>query len=187
MNDMERFWKHTAPSDSGCILWQGGTAWGYGVFWFDNSSHRAHRFIYEQSHGPIPNGLVIDHLCGNRGCVNIDHLEAVSQQINTQRRSRRIIDGREGACVNGHGPEHMVLYEYAYGVARRCRICGNARAEQSRRRRGAQIRDSRLRDSCMKRGHPWPANLRYGPDGKAYCVACARERARERRAATAKR
>jgi predicted RNA-binding Zn-ribbon protein involved in translation (DUF1610 family) len=37
-----------------------------------------HRWVYEQVHGPIPDGWVVDHLCRQKRCVNIEHLEAVT-------------------------------------------------------------------------------------------------------------
>lgn len=44
-----------------------------------------HREIYINHHGDIPNGMVIDHLCRNRSCINIDHLEAVTNRENLKR------------------------------------------------------------------------------------------------------
>jgi hypothetical protein len=46
----------------------------------------AHRFAYEFVHGKIPAGLEIDHLCGNKLCVNPQHLELVTHQENCKRR-----------------------------------------------------------------------------------------------------
>jgi hypothetical protein len=43
----------------------------------------AHRIAYERAHGPTD--LVIDHLCGNKRCINVDHLEAVTNAENTRR------------------------------------------------------------------------------------------------------
>lgn len=42
----------------------------------------AHRWAWEQEHGSIPDGLVIDHICRNRACCNPAHLRAVTTRIN---------------------------------------------------------------------------------------------------------
>jgi hypothetical protein len=46
---------------------------------------KAHRAFYEEARGPIPDGMQLDHLCGNRACVNPDHLEPVSGVENVRR------------------------------------------------------------------------------------------------------
>lgn len=54
---------------------------GYGMVsdWLKfNGSRLAHRLTYEYLIGPIPDGLVIDHLCRNPGCVNPYHMEPVT-------------------------------------------------------------------------------------------------------------
>ena len=45
----------------------------------------AHRVMYEQEVGPIPKGLVLDHLCRQTFCINPSHLEPVTYAENTRR------------------------------------------------------------------------------------------------------
>lgn len=72
--------------ESGCWEWQRPTnERGYGRAYINGRGVRAHRYMYEKLKGPIPNGLVLDHLCGNPGCVNPDHLEPVTNAENLRR------------------------------------------------------------------------------------------------------
>lgn len=36
-----------------------------------------HRHIWEQTHGPVPEGYEVHHSCGNRACCNPTHLECL--------------------------------------------------------------------------------------------------------------
>lgn len=45
----------------------------------------AHRIFYEELFGPVPDGLVLDHLCRHPDCVNPEHLEPVTQRENCRR------------------------------------------------------------------------------------------------------
>jgi hypothetical protein len=38
----------------------------------------AHRYAYEEVHGPIPAGVHLHHTCGVPNCVNVEHLEPVT-------------------------------------------------------------------------------------------------------------
>ncbi len=61
---------------SGCWIWTGHVdAWGYGRINVRKRCALAHRESYLASVGPIPDGLVLRHLCGNPACVNPEHLE----------------------------------------------------------------------------------------------------------------
>lgn len=83
-------WDHfaqmvTLNEITGCLLWRGTTdADGYGIF-SAGRPYRAHRVSYTMAIGPIPDGLVLDHLCANPRCVNPDHLEAVTPAVNNSR------------------------------------------------------------------------------------------------------
>lgn len=86
--------RHGGPD--GCHEWIGALSTnGYGMFWFERRQVAAHRWIFERLVGVVPDGLELDHLCHNRACVNLDHLEPVTHAENLRRR-RRTVRG-EGA------------------------------------------------------------------------------------------
>lgn len=87
---MERFWEKVDKSGD-CWNWIGavrspdGRFGGYGVFTRERSSiMQAHRFAWEVENGPIPKGLVIDHICHNRRCVRVEHLRLATLAQNAQ-------------------------------------------------------------------------------------------------------
>ena len=70
----------------GCWEWTGvHDNYGYGLLHWMKANRKAHRLSYEYHVGCIPEGYVIDHLCNNKGCVNPDHLEPVTQAENVLR------------------------------------------------------------------------------------------------------
>jgi hypothetical protein len=66
------------PGD--CWTWIGAVnkKTGYGKKQYCGQTVLAHRWMYEQLFGRIPDGLVINHKCSNRLCVNPWHLETVT-------------------------------------------------------------------------------------------------------------
>lgn len=71
-----------------CIIWKKFKLKGYGVIQRNGKCYRAHKYYYEQKFGKVPEGLVLDHLCRDRACVNVDHLEVVTQAENVRRGNR---------------------------------------------------------------------------------------------------
>lgn len=62
-------------TDDGCHEWTAGTDnHGYGVLKVDGEVRRATRLSWQVRYGPIPDGLVVMHLCDNPPCINPDHL-----------------------------------------------------------------------------------------------------------------
>lgn len=84
-----RFWAKVAKTES-CWIWTGAKiSSGYGSIGKGGSSRKtllAHRVSYEIHFGDIPEGLVIDHICHKRSCVNPEHLQAVTQKQNGENR-----------------------------------------------------------------------------------------------------
>lgn len=114
--------------DSGCLLWRGVlTPAGYGVIKVrvGNSSLRraAHRLAYEAQRGAIPEGLVLDHLCRVRNCIEVTHLEAVTQRTNVLRGiGPSAKNARKSRCQNGHSFDAPNTRFDRFGK-RRCRSC----------------------------------------------------------------
>lgn len=72
--------------ESGCWVWQGHYAGdGYAGKCINLKTRLMHRLFYRLHKGEIPKGLVVDHLCRNKRCVNPEHLEAKEQKYNARR------------------------------------------------------------------------------------------------------
>ncbi len=80
----DRFWEKVDVTDD-CWEWLATRGRGYGKFKTDHQMKWAHRVAWEMLIGPIPDGLTLDHLCRNPGCVNPAHLEPVTQAENNRR------------------------------------------------------------------------------------------------------
>lgn len=90
MTFAERLLSRYEVTPDGCWRWTGTlTHGGYGQIARHGRNVTAHRAMWEHLRGPIPEGLVIDHLCLNRRCVNPDHLEVVTYSVNNFRRFQR--------------------------------------------------------------------------------------------------
>lgn len=79
--EVAHFWaKVEIGGTAMCWIWHGQKVNGYGRF----RGERAHRYAYQLHRGAIPDGLMIRHMCGNKRCVNPDHLEPGTMADNAQ-------------------------------------------------------------------------------------------------------
>ena len=116
----DRFWEKVDKSGD-CWLWMAARQpTGYGRFgWAKGDVRMAHRVAYEFLVGPIPAGLVIDHLCRNPSCVNPAHLEPVTIAENNARGIGRQPDTH---CRRGHLFTPESTYRRPNG-RKTCRTC----------------------------------------------------------------
>jgi hypothetical protein len=101
----EKFWaKVEVHQPAACWEWTGRMGdQGYGIFGYRETVFNPHRVAYTLLIEPIPDGMVIDHLCRNRRCVNPDHLQVVSHEENTRRGfAPNHVVSRTGVCRRGH-------------------------------------------------------------------------------------
>lgn len=135
--EAERFWSKV-EAQGPCLEWAAGRdSNGYGNFQLSetNVSVPAHVWAYRHLVGPIPEGMELDHLCRNRGCVDPSHLEPISHRDNILRGNAPAAqNARKTHCVRNHEftPENTYLAPNGDQFRRVCKTC---RRERDRARR----------------------------------------------------
>jgi HNH endonuclease len=123
----------------GCWEWAGSKdGKGYGQITIERRTRRAHRVVYELMAGPIPDGLTLDHLCRNPGCVRPAHLEAVTRGENVLRGDGiTAVAARRSHCPYGHPFDEANTRMYR--GQRCCRACAREAARRARARRAGCV------------------------------------------------
>lgn len=130
--DKDRFQQYIEKTDDDCWLWIGGKHHnGYGQFWLDGRSRRAHVVALLFEGITVPRGLECHHICEHRNCVNPSHINLVSHTTNLQIAG---VNKRQTHCKRGHP-----LYGYNLGYdgkgQKKCKACNRMHAANSVERR----------------------------------------------------
>lgn len=143
---VSRFWAKVKRGGANeCWLWQGAKCGrGYGRAQIDRHKRTAaHRLSYHITHGGIPEGKVIDHLCRNPSCVNPAHLDPVDNRENVVRGDApRMLKMRNRSvthCPRGHEYTEDNTRLCSRGK-RNCRACDPYHVAIRKERRQAKAR-----------------------------------------------
>ena len=183
--------KFVVDLKTGCWLWQACyDKDGYGIFRVSGKNVRAPRYSYEQSVGPIPEDLQIDHYRMNPGprnapcskaCVNPAHLEVVTCQTNILRgEGRAAVNAKKTHCSAGHAYTKRNTYIDPSGK-RQCRECHRRRVTEYYARQHPQAGlHNKLKTHC-KWGHEYTEENTYiRSNGSRECRECKQQREHER-------
>jgi hypothetical protein len=100
---------------TGCWLWKLALdRAGYGITRRGRKVH-AHIAFWEDRHGPVPEGMELDHLCQVVSCCNPDHLEAVTPTENKRRSGATKLTADDVATIKS-SPLSGVVLAKRYGV-----------------------------------------------------------------------
>jgi len=113
---------------------------GYAITNIGDKKARTHRLEWAKVFGPIPEGFDLHHKCYNKGCINPDHLEAMShsEHMKLSRKeeeisfgSRQLLASLRMKCKQGHF--FTTENTYMYKGYRYCRTCNKEKVRRFRK------------------------------------------------------
>lgn len=138
-----RFQSKVDVAPSGCWLWNGPLDKdGYGTFYLRRRGRRAHRVGWFLLNGPIPEQMVVNHVCKQRSCVNPQHLQIVTPRENSLRDSQSpaAVNARKTHCPKGHPYDRV----HGSGGGKKQRVCSECQRDKQRRLRQRWIAEDDL-------------------------------------------
>jgi len=113
-------WDDIPPDVFGCRLWGGRLDRdGYPLATIAGSSVRLHRYLYIERHGPIPEGMEVEHRCRRRNCLSDAHHTLLTRSQQEYRKSWKSRVHHK-FCDAGHDEMNAMVLETGGRV---CRIC----------------------------------------------------------------
>src|SRR5262245_26683442 len=109
---------------SPCVEYQGYRQGGYGKLTRNGKTWLAHRWVWTQANGDIPEGMCVLHVCDNPPCINLEHLFLGTRQNNMtdmQNKGRGLKHYTH--CPAGHEFNEENTYIYPDGVTKACKVC----------------------------------------------------------------
>lgn len=175
-HEYDRFWAYVNRDvlEDQCWEWTGALSDGYGYFkravGLEPRMVKAHRYAYTYLLGEIPEGLVLDHLCRNRKCVNPLHLEPVTNEENILRgESGPARNARKTHCPQGHPYDELNTYTHTSGW-RQCKTCRNeAVRKYNQKPENKAARQARMNSGVGKGGYQ--KSRTHCPKGHEYTEA----------------
>lgn len=186
-DEASRFWGNVAVSGpNDCWLWKLGLERkGYGIFCAQGQRKKAHRVSLILEGRTIATGMVVDHVCRNRACVNPAHLRVVTPKENALENSVSMsaINAAKTHCKRGHELTGDNL-RISHRGHRLCRECAKvAQRVPADKRRLTAPDGVRL---CMLGHRLEGENLRI-EGGRQRCLTCLRSKWARRDAVVAAR
>jgi hypothetical protein len=127
---MELFWAKVNKTDT-CWLWTASYGnHGYGNFRYNGTIKTAHRVIWMETFGEIPDCMCVCHHCDTPLCVRPDHLFLGTRSDNSLDRDRK----KRGYCSSKtHCPKgHEYNAKLDSRGYRRCNTCMREATERYR-------------------------------------------------------